>query len=132
MQTRETSAADAADLEIITAACGRLTARRGRLDPVAGSLDRELQTIATGAAEARRLADLAYVAAGGSPSTSQYFQIRAMRPAASSRLAAAAARAEQRDHERAAQVERDRRHEVNGAKAWAARQPSAADAEAAP
>lgn len=121
-KTRETSAADATDLEAITAACGRLTARRGRLDPIAGSLDRELQTIATGAAEARRLADLAYVAAGGDPKASPYFPLRAMHPTSATRLIAAAAQAEQRGHERATQVERERRHEANGAKAWASRQ----------
>lgn len=124
-KTRETSTdhlADAADLETITAACGRLTARRGRLDPIAGSLDRELQTVATGAAEARRLLDLAYLAAGGLPSSSPYYPLRAMRPSSETRIAAAVARQEERDHERAAQVERERRHEAIGAASWASRQ----------
>jgi len=113
---------DAADLEAITAACGRLTARRGRLDPIAGSLDRELQLIATGAAEARRLADLAYVAAGGDPKASPYFPLRAMRPTRSTRLATAVARQQQLDEELAAQAERERRSAASGAASWASRQ----------
>ena len=114
----------AADFETITAACGRLAARRGRLDPIAGSLDRELQTIATGAAEARRLADLAYVAAGGDPKASPYFPLRAMHPTSATRLIAAEARAEQRAHDLAAEIERERRSAMYGRRGLETRQES--------
>jgi len=60
------------------------------------------------------------VAAGGE--AAHAFVHRHLRPETATRLIAAAARAEQRGHERAAQVERERRHEANGAKAWASRQ----------
>lgn len=113
---------EAADLEIASEALARIGTRRGRLYPIAGTIDRALIEATTALAEARRLADREYVAAGGNPKISPYYPLRTMRPEAATRRAAAKAQQEQRAHELAALVERERRSAAYGRRGWAARQ----------
>lgn len=112
---------DAADLEAAQAALSRIGVRRQRLDPVAGSPDRALMEALTGIAEARRLLDLEAVAAGMKPSASPFFPLRAMKPAAPTRIAAFEARQRQHAEDLAAQE----RHAAHGRSGWAARQERA-------
>jgi hypothetical protein len=62
------------------------------------------------------------VAAGGDAATA--FVRRDLRPALETKIAAAQAQQEQRAHELAAQVERERRSAVHGRRGWAAREAS--------
>jgi len=112
---------DAADLDAAFDALARIGRRRGRLDPTIGTLDRALIETMEGLQELRRYLDRETVAAGlDSP-----YITRHLRPTSSTRLAAAQAQQEQRAHELAAQLERERRSAVNGLRGWAARETSA-------
>lgn len=75
-------------------------------------------------AEVRRVLDRFAVAAGGAAATA--FVRRDLRPALETKIAAAQAQQEQRAHELAAQVERERRSAVHGRRGWETRQESGA------
>ncbi|SDQ63927.1 hypothetical protein SAMN05428982_1921 [Pseudoxanthomonas sp. CF385] len=116
-----TNTLDAADLDTAFHALARIGRRRGRLDPTIGTLDRALVDSLTGLQELRAHLDRETVAAGlASPYIARHLQ-----PTSSTRLAAAQAQQEQRVHELAAQVERERRSAVNGRRGWADRETSA-------
>lgn len=109
--------ADAADLDTAFHALARIGRRRGRLDPTAGTLDRALIQTLEGLQEVRSHLDRETVAAGlASP-----YIARHLRPTSATRVAAAQAQQEQRAHELAAQVERERRSAVNGRRGWETR-----------
>lgn len=109
---------DAADLDTAFHALARIGRRRGRLDPTIGTLDRALIETMEGLQEMRGHLDRETVAAGlASP-----YIARHLRPTSATRLAAAQAQQEQRAHDLAAQVERERRSAVHGRRGWETRQ----------
>lgn len=109
----------AADLDAAYAALARLGQRLGRLDPTAGTLDRALIDALAGVHEVRRHLDRLAVAAGGAAASP--FIRRDLRPMSATRLAAGEAAKQQRAHELALQIERERRDAANGRAGWAAR-----------
>lgn len=111
--------ADANDLDLAFHALARIGQRLGRLDPTAGTLDRALIDALTGVHEVRRHLDRLAVAAGGAAASP--FIRRDLRPMSATRLAAGEAAKQQRAHELALQIERERRDAANGRAGWAAR-----------
>ena len=109
----------AEDLDSAYAAVARVGQRLGRLDPTAGTLDRALIDALTGLQEARRHLDRLAVAAGGT--AAHAFVRRDLRPRSATRLAAGEAARQERAHQLALQVERERRDAANGRAGWAAR-----------
>lgn len=89
----------------------------GKLDPVFGTLDRALIDTFTGLQELRAHLDRRAVDGGArSP-----FITRDQLPGTTTRIAVAAALAEQREVERSGYLTAQRRHAANGERGWAAR-----------